>query len=94
MKGVILDLGSDGTFRQFPSSGDINGMYGPMEKRAAQKLMRDRGGVPVPDPDKPNEWTVGERDGLGRIVCSVRFVFVPLSSPNDLKEKIRRMRSH
>lgn len=92
MLGVILNLGSDGSFPQFPSPGTIDGIYGPMEERVAKKLMKEKHGVLVPG--QTDEWTVGECDGLGRTVCRVRFVFVALSSLENLIEEIRHMKSH
>ncbi len=91
MKGVILDLGSDGSFPQFPVPGTVDGIFGPMEKAEAKRLMQEKGGYPVADQE--DEWTVGERDFLGRTVCRVRFVFVPLSSSAALIERIRFLKS-
>jgi len=91
MKGVILDLGSDGSFPQFPVPGTVDGIFGPMEKEEAKRLMKEKGGHPVEDQE--DEWTVGERDFLGRIICDVRFVFVPLYGPKDFIEKIRHLKS-
>ena len=42
MKGVILDLGSDGSFPQFPYTGAIDGVYGPMKRVEASRFMRRR----------------------------------------------------
>lgn len=90
MKGVILDLGSDGSFPQFPSPGTINGVYGPMEQTEARRLMEEKGGRPVADQE--DEWIVGERDFLGRTFCRIRFVFIPMRSSSALAEKIRRLK--
>jgi hypothetical protein len=90
MKGVILNLGSDGSSTQFPFSGTVEGVYGPIEKDVANELMKKNGGHPVVD--KTDEWTVGERDFLGRTFNRVLFVFVPMQRPKDLTEKIRRLK--
>jgi len=91
MKGVILDLGSDGSFSQFPYTGAIHGVYGPMELVDAGRLMEKNGGRLVAGQE--DEWTVGERDSLGRTFRRIRFVFMPLEGLEALAEKIRRLKS-
>jgi len=91
MKGVILDLGSDGSFPQFPYTGAIDGVYGPMKRVEASRFMEEKGGHLVADQE--DEWTVGERDFLGRTFCRTRFVFIPLKGLAALAEKIRHLKS-
>jgi len=53
--------------------------------------MEEKGGHLVADQE--DEWTVGERDFLGRTFCRTRFVFIPLKGLAALAEKIRHLKS-
>lgn len=91
MKGVVLDLGSGGSFRQLPADRKIYGIYGPMEEAEFEKLMVKRDGIPIPG--TKNEWAVGEFDSLNRVVGYVRFDFAPTSAPRSLLRRLRLMRN-